>query len=314
MTISVVIPTMNRAQDLKNALESIMRQTMLPTEVIVVDQSVDGRTKQVISEMAARYTAIHFEYAYQKEKSTVKARNRGIALAKSDVVCFIDDDIVLFEDYFEQINRYFEENPAVGGLMGNVVVDRELKGLKWELRKFMLRLFLINNFDAKMTVSGFGYPVYEREVHVPMRVELLSGYSMNFRRHLLENEKFDEWFSGYSYREDVDLSYRLSRKTKLMIVPQVRFYHRSSSANRLNLEALKRMEVKNSYYVFRKYKYRNFLSNFLFVYSLSGLIFIDLIEFLTSFQQSKFVKFKAGILSLIALIFKKENISVKSTC
>jgi hypothetical protein len=62
-----------------------------------------------------------------------------------------------------------------------------LKGLKWEMRKLLSRIFLINSFYGRMTPSSFGYPIFE-EVKELREVELFNGYSMNFRRELVERE------------------------------------------------------------------------------------------------------------------------------
>src|SRR5262249_22338648 len=205
--ISVVICTLQRPQDLRNLLDSLVEQTLAPREVVIVDQSTDDRTKRLVQEYARRpfFGIDHWIYVRQEEKSLVKARNRGIKESSGDIVSFLDDDVVLFNNYLEVVSRYFQDD-GIGGVTGNLVVPKPFKGLKWELRKFLSRIFLINSFDGFMTPSGFGYPVVE-EVKERLDVELFGGYSMNFRRELLEREPSDEWFSGYSLREDVDLSY-----------------------------------------------------------------------------------------------------------
>lgn len=86
-----------------------------------------------------------------------------------------------------------------------------------------------------------------------MQVEMLSGCNMNFRKELLGNDKFDEWFTGYSYREDAEFSYRISRKTVLKMIPEARLYHNCSRSNRMNLEDQKILEIKNYYYVYKKH-------------------------------------------------------------
>jgi GT2 family glycosyltransferase len=120
---------------------------------------------------------------------------------------------------------------------------------------------------------------------------------MNFRASLTKEDQFDEWFVGYSFKEDVDLSYRISRKTRIVMIPDAKLWHYSSPANRLDFERLKKMEAKNHHYVFRKHKDTHLLSGVIFIYSLLGSVGIDLLEFLKDRDPLTFRKFRAGLLA-----------------
>ena len=146
-----------------------------------------------------------------------------------------------------------------------------------------------------MTASGFGHPIYERLIDRVIQVDLLPGCNMNFRSECIEDEKFDEWFTGYSFREDVDFCYRISRKTFLNMIPDAKLYHHYSTGNRMDIGKLRKMEMRNNHYLFKKYKYKNRFSNLIFFYSLCGTVSIDLFEFLTSWNKLKFDKLRAGL-------------------
>lgn len=301
LTLSAVIPTMNRSQDLKAAVDSLRLQTRPPEELVIVDQSTDGATRELVRRYESEGAPFKIVYLYQEEKSLVKARNRGLAAASGNLISYLDDDVVLFEDYFQKLLPYFEKDLRLGGISGNVVIRQPLKGLKWAARKLLMRIFLINSFDGKMTPSGFGYPIYERDILKAQPVEMLPGCDMTFRKKAVGEERFDEWFSGYGYREDVDFSYRVSLRAPMLIVPDARLYHNHSPGNRLDLETLKRMQMRNYYYVFKKYKGQNWMSHLLFLYSLVGLVAIDLIEYLSGFEPKKLSKLRAGLESLFIL-------------
>jgi glycosyltransferase involved in cell wall biosynthesis len=296
LSLSVVVPTMNRPKDLEALFASLVRQKRLPDEVIVVDQSTNNLSKIVVSDFKTRYAElpVAFRHVEQEEKSLVKARNAGLALASGDVVSFVDDDAVLFEDYYERVLERFATDPSVGAISGNTIVKQKPAGWKWGLRRALMRAFLLSRFDGRMTASGFGYPIYEREIDRDVAVEFLPGCNMNFRRECLAGERFDEWFTGYSFREDCEFSYRISRKTRTVMIPDAKLYHNYATGNRLDLAALKRMEIRNYRYIFRKHKRRGPLSESLFAYSLLGLVAIDLFELVAGFKPEKYVKFKAG--------------------
>jgi glycosyltransferase involved in cell wall biosynthesis len=303
MKLSVIIATYNRPNDIKNTLDSVFKQTLLPYELIIVDQSTDETTRLIVAEyetrIAPRKQAV--KYIKQEKPSLVQARNRGAQEAGGDIICYIDDDIVLFEDYFQKIEAYFHDS-SIGGVSGNVVIDKGLSGFKWELRKILLRVFLLNDFRGHMTSSTFGYPICEREINGVMEVDMFPGYSMNFRRELVLRNKCDEWFSGYSFREDVDLSYRISRGAKLIMVPDARFVHNNSSINRLDYKRLKQMQFKNYYYLFVKFKKKSLFSSFLFGYSIFGTVFIDFIEYIFNLNQEKWNSFSADVSAVLQLM------------
>ena len=295
MSLSILVATMNRPKAVEKMLESVFQQTLLPEEMILVDQSSDDLTKQVWDEYALRIASRGqvLKYVRQETPSLVKARNRGFEESTGSIICFIDDDVILNPDYFEKIAGYFKD-PSVGGVTGNVFVSEEPKGFKWEVRKLLSKLFLLNSFDGRLTASTFGYPIFEREVTKMQEVELFGGYSMNYRRELVLRNRPDEWFSGYGFREDVDLSYRISRDAKMIIVPDAKFIHDVSIINRLDTGALKKMQFKNCIYLFKKFRKYGWATWILFWYSICGIILIDFLEFLTHLNKNKWMAFTAN--------------------
>jgi glycosyltransferase involved in cell wall biosynthesis len=292
---SILVATMNRPQAIAKLLETVEKQTFLPQECILVDQSKDDLTKDVCDTYVKRMQGRGqvFKYIRQETPSLVKARNRGVDESTGEIICFIDDDLILDQDYFQRIAFYFQD-PAIGGVTGNVILSNPFQGFKWEIRKLIVRFFMINSFNGRLTPSTFGYPIYEREVSQVQEVELFGGYSMNFRREFVLRHRPDEWFSGYGYREDVDLSYRISRDAKLIIVPDARFVHDISTINRLDTGALKMMQFKNYWYCFKKFRKPGALSGVLFWYSMFGIVFLDFVEFLSGFKKHKWAVFMAN--------------------
>lgn len=287
-TYSILVATMNRPKAIEKLLESVEQQTFLPSEMILVDQSKDDLTKNICDAYIPRLKAKGqlFKYIRQETPSLVKARNRGVDESTGEIICFIDDDLILRPDYFERIAFYFQD-PAVGGVTGNVILDNPFSGLKWEVRKLIMKFFLINSFDGRLTPSTFGYPIYDREIEKVQEVELFGGYSMNYRRDLVLRHRPDEWFYGYGYREDVDLSYRISRDTKMIIVPDARFIHDISMINRLDGGRLKIMQFKNYWYCFTKFRKPGILAEMLFWYSVWGVVILDLLDFVVGFKSHK---------------------------
>jgi len=93
MKISVVIPTYKRPDRLRRLLISIVRQTRLPDEVIVVDDCSEMHEIycEVISEFAPLLPNLHYTALEQNSGAPV-ARNRGISLSSGDWIALVDDD------------------------------------------------------------------------------------------------------------------------------------------------------------------------------------------------------------------------------
>jgi len=111
-TISVVMPTHDRARFIGEALESISRQACQPIEVIVID---DGSTDET-SEIVRRH-ALGPQIRYHREDrpgGASRARNIGVNLARGKLITFLDSDDLLEVDHGLTAVRRFEENRDVG--------------------------------------------------------------------------------------------------------------------------------------------------------------------------------------------------------
>lgn len=103
-TLSVVICTKGRAQDLRLCLEALRAQTWHPNEIIVVDTTKDNDR---IAEICADTYAIHLK---QNPMGLDRARNVGAATANSDVVAFLGEDSIPRLDWVCQVLLAFERS------------------------------------------------------------------------------------------------------------------------------------------------------------------------------------------------------------
>ena len=101
MYVSVIIPTYNRKHTLKRAIQSVYMQSLLPYEVIVVDDGSNDGTKEWVKQ---KYPNV--KYIYQKNSGVSSARNRGIKIARGDWIALLDsDDEWLPNKLNEQTNK-----------------------------------------------------------------------------------------------------------------------------------------------------------------------------------------------------------------
>jgi glycosyltransferase involved in cell wall biosynthesis len=86
-SISIVIPTYNRAKLIQRAIDSALRESINGDEIIVVDSGSTDDTASIVAKYGNRV-----KYIYLKDRGAGLARNRGFKEAKSPLVAFLDSD------------------------------------------------------------------------------------------------------------------------------------------------------------------------------------------------------------------------------
>jgi len=116
MAVAVVIPTCNRSKSLEAMLESIFAGTVVPDELIVVDQSTNTETRELVASLQAR--AQYLQYVQDPASGSSHAKNIGWKLAKSDLIAFTDDDATVDRFWLAGLidaSRLFSTVGVVGG-------------------------------------------------------------------------------------------------------------------------------------------------------------------------------------------------------
>ena len=85
--VSVIIPTYNGAQYIKQAVDSVLAQTYDDYEIIVVDDGSTDDTAELLRPYGDRIT-----YLYQENRKLPAARNTGIRTARGQYLAFLDSD------------------------------------------------------------------------------------------------------------------------------------------------------------------------------------------------------------------------------
>ncbi|MDR1323999.1 MAG: glycosyltransferase family 2 protein [Candidatus Margulisbacteria bacterium] len=96
--ISVIIPTRDRLDCLKQTLASLQKQTFTDFEVIVSDDGSTDRTKS----LAKQKFPFIFKLVSQPNLGRAAARNHGFSVAEGEIIVFIDDHIILDKDFLKE--------------------------------------------------------------------------------------------------------------------------------------------------------------------------------------------------------------------
>lgn len=118
-TISVLIPSYNHAPYISQALDSLLRQTRPPGEIIVVD---DGSIDNTVSVVQPYLDKIRF--VEQENRGVSRTLDRGLALCQGDYVLILASDDWMEPDALRLMGTILDRHPDVGVVYGsNTVVD-----------------------------------------------------------------------------------------------------------------------------------------------------------------------------------------------
>ncbi len=130
MNVSVVIPTYNCSAYLAEAIESVLEQTRLPDEIIVVDDGSTDDTVACLEAFGDRITVFR-----QEHLGAAAARNHGIEEASGDWVAFLDaDDLWVAEKLEKQIAALEASREAALSFTNRATFDAEMKPLSGHRR------------------------------------------------------------------------------------------------------------------------------------------------------------------------------------
>jgi len=116
-SVSVAVCTRNRSADLALCLDSIARMSVPATEVLVIDNAPSSdATERLVRE---RYP--HVRYVLEPRPGLDWARNRAIAEARSEIIAFTDDDVIVDVSWIAAIANIFASAPHVHAVTGLVV-------------------------------------------------------------------------------------------------------------------------------------------------------------------------------------------------
>ncbi len=129
--VSAIIPTKDRAEMLRRALQSVIRQTYHPIEIIVVDDGSTDQTETVIKEMDS--TIKYFKN--EVPRGAPYARNQGIEVAKGVFVAGLDDDDEWHPERIERLVKAYEEQFSF--VTSNVRMQYANHSVVWHKQKII---------------------------------------------------------------------------------------------------------------------------------------------------------------------------------
>lgn len=239
-----------------NFIKSLNYQTLLPLELIIVDASETSSEEIYREELRPD---INLKYWLVKSPGTTYQRNFGAQKAQGDILAIYDDDVILEADFLAEILQVFQSDSdqKIGAVCGKITNNPLRSKVLFRLHRFGAKIikkifFLQEEGPGNFKKSGFPRPFDYQKLTRKKLSQTLSGCTATFRKEVFLNYLYDEQLTGYSYMDDADLGYRLSRKYQIVFTPFAKCEHRASPSNRLNRYEASRMLIRNHRYLFKK--------------------------------------------------------------
>ena len=272
LEFNLIVCTYKRPESLKRLLDSVDKQTLLPAKILIIDGSPDDLTENLLNKNS--YRNLDYYRVHEENRGLTKQRNFGVQKIDSacEIVCFLDDDIILNKTYFERLIGTYKILPEALAVSGYIT-----NGTLWEKsteahEKIPGRFY----FDGWNRVEGsrfgmrrkFGLAPDKNPGMMPdfshgystaflppsgkiYEVEMLMGGLSSYRNKIFLEMSFSSYFEGYGLYEDADFSLRLAKKGKLYVNTSARLEHHHDAPGRPDKFNYGKMVIRNGWYVWR---------------------------------------------------------------
>jgi O-antigen/teichoic acid export membrane protein len=164
-TLAVILTCYQHAEFLPKALESVLAQTRLPDELIIINDSSTDNTKNIIDEFVKNNSERFNIKSIHNEQNIGQAStiNKAIEEAKTDLIMILNDDDYLLHDSVEVSISLFKENPNLsltGGTNINFQKDESLINESKFIKDRITNDSIVNEFTIKTSDDALLYENY----------------------------------------------------------------------------------------------------------------------------------------------------------
>jgi len=263
-TISVIVPTIGRAESLTQLLTSLAGQTRRPDEVIVADGSSTGEVAAVVGQPRWAGRGLTVRRVAVRPPNAVRQRVAAIAESSSEYLLLLDDDVVLEPDCVEQLVTALASRPGVVGAFADF--NNQSWAMPTRAWHFYLRHVLGMGEGAwQGRVVGpllrFGYNPAPAEIRP---IEWLGTCNTMIRRSAYDQVGgFSDFFlHRCTMNEDVDLGLKMSTVGSIVFCPAARMGHFHAPGGRVSPAVAAEDDLYNRYQVMRQTQRRPALTAF----------------------------------------------------
>ena len=294
LDLGIVIPTRNRSAMLSKTIEELKKNSFFFKEIIIVDSSNKYHKSKIKTFIHSKNLNIKI---FNSKPSISLQRNMGLdkIINKRKYVMFLDDDLTFKRNAFKKMYYFIKNNKHLAGYGFNLNINKINPILEFIKKNKLTEILGI--YHTKMgVVTPSGWQTKAINLKKDLIVDWIPTQAVIYDNKKIKNMRFDTAYGKYSYLEDLDFSYSLSRGAKLMIC---------SSANYISENTVNRndyrfgiKEIVNRNYFVCKF---NFNKKYFFL----GLIFYILKNFLTfiCLKPKFFLRIIGNLHAILKIIF-----------
>jgi GT2 family glycosyltransferase len=209
--VSFVIATYNREKELKEAIESILKQEYQPIEIIVIDNSINNASKEMITKEFPHLSFLKYQWM-GKNLGAAVGKNEGIKLATGEFIVIMDDDSEL------------SDSTALENIVNKFIEDQKIG---------LLSLKSVNYFSGKIDPKEFPSKDKSLDPDKEFETSYFVGVGHAVRKEAFQKVGLYPKFLPV-YGEELDLSFRLlDAGYRIIYFPEALVLHKVSSKGRI---------------------------------------------------------------------------------
>lgn len=275
VSVSIIIPTYNRKNDLDKCLKSILKQTYKKYEVIIIDNNSSDGTKDFIKR---KYPFIKL-IINKSNKGSSFAKNQGVLLSKGRYLWFLDSDsIVIHKNCLKDMYNISQNNPDIGAIGGEIYTnDSDIK---------------IN----KLSPSGHSKCLSTQKKVTLLDVDYIATCNFFVKKSLIKDiGGFDTNF--FFICEDTDASLKIKKRGyRIVIDSKSVVFHKISMKGR-----------NGNLLLYHKNRIRLVLLHF----SLKHILLLPFNEFFSLFEKRKLKKIERSDIDIMKRLTQKSRILLR---
>jgi len=263
ISISVVIPTVFRKESLLRLLESIRDQTKQPYEVIIVCSKYpqEDSLSEVVRFFGAGSVKLSFLSA---DVANVQIQKKlGVEKAACGIICFLDDDVILENNFFLKIEKAFLDFD-VDGVQPFIDSFRNDRGIK----KLIKKITLLNRSFGEGKIMASGFPQACFQASKPMLVEFMYGTCCYKSSVFKKKNYFNEEIGVTHLWEDVFLSSRIKKDGhSFLYFPEAKVSHFHEPGGRRTRKSFLASYVFNHYLLWEEFVGKKPITRLAFIWA-----------------------------------------------
>lgn len=268
----------------------------MPFEVIVIDNADDENTRNLLCSKEYSFKRLNIKLKYTNNgnaNSLTIAKNIGVKYSIGDYLLFLDDDVILDPDFIKNILFVFKQNSNAIGVQGYITNTNFNP-----IYNIVFKLFYLSySINDKNKLLPSIRNVHASPLSKIINCEWLMGGCTCYHKKVFETMQFDENLKKYCTGEDVDFSYRVSKKYPfgLFQTPFAKLIHKGSPTGRAPKKESTFMGQVYHTYLFYKLMDMSLENILVFLWSRLGYLVVKFAKFII--KPSKY-----NLLDLLYLI------------